>query len=202
MYVNLFIPPVLNWKEKDLVLKQATKFPDDEHLTLKFEKLRTQKFAVKIRCPVWAENGVELSVNGKNIDYRETRDGYLTIDRKWKKDDQIAVRFPLKLHLEKTPDDPHRIAFLYGPIVLAGVFGAENFPPEGPYGQEGSDGWKLPLPKIPTLSGIERPLSDWIKPVAGKALTFETVGANGEQITLVPLFRSQHQRMTVYWDAE
>lgn len=76
----------------------------------------------------------------------------------------------------------------------------ENFPPEGPYGQEGSDGWKLPLPKIPTLSGIERPLDDWIKPIVGKSLTFQTVGANGEKITLVPLFRSQHQRMTVYWD--
>jgi hypothetical protein len=50
------------------------------------------------------------------------------------------------------------------------------------------------------LIGIERPLNVWIKPVNGKSLTFKTVGANGEDITLVPLFRSQHQRMTVYWD--
>ncbi|HRH45716.1 MAG TPA: DUF4986 domain-containing protein, partial [Pyrinomonadaceae bacterium] len=76
------------------------------------------------------------------------------------------------------------------------------FPPEGPYGQEGSDGWKLPLPKVPKLAATERQLNDWIKPVTGQSLTFSTVGANKEQINLVPLFRSQHQRMTVYWDVQ
>ena len=42
--------------------------------------------------------------------------------------------------MEKTTDNPNRVAILYGPIVLAGIFGTDNFPPEGPYGQEGSDG--------------------------------------------------------------
>ena len=50
---------------------------------------------------------------------------------------------------------------------------------------------------MPKLTGIERPLNDWIKPIAGKSLTFKTDGG-GEEITLVPLFRSQHNRMTVY----
>lgn len=69
-------------------------------------------------------------------------------------------------------------------------------------GRKEATAGRLPLPEIPVLSGIERPLSDWIKPVAGKDLTFQTVGANGESITLVPLFRSQHQRMTVYRDGD
>ena len=87
------------------------------------------------------------------------------------------------------------------PVVLAGLFGTENFPPEGPYGKEGSDDWKnLPLPKLPKLD-TSKPMQDWIKPVAGKSLTFELTGSGGEKVTLVPLFRSQHQRMTIYWDA-
>lgn len=189
------------WKEKGLTLKQDTKFPDGDRITLSFDKIRTSKMALKIRRPFWAEAGVKITINGKSFGRGEDKsNGYIVIDRHWKKGDKVEIRFPFTLRLEKTPDNPNRIAFLYGPTVLAGIFGANNFPREGPYGQEGSDGWKLPLPKIPVLTGIERPLNDWIKPVAGKSLTFKMVGADGSTFTLVPLFRSQHQRMTVYWD--
>jgi hypothetical protein len=85
---------------------------------------------------------------------------------------------------------------------MAGLFGTDNFPPEGPYGKEGGDDWKdLPLPKIPKLVRVDRPLTEWIKAAPGKSLTFQLVGAGGESVTLVPLFRSQHHRMTVYRDA-
>ena len=103
--------------------------------------------------------------------------------------------------MEKTPDNPNRIALLYGPLVLVGLLGRDNWPAEGPYGREGSDGWKLTLPQVPVLVGIERPLDSWIKPVSGKPLTFMTVGAGRPtDVTLVPLFRSQHQRITAYWE--
>ncbi len=201
LYVNLFIPSLLNWQEKGLMLRQETKFPDEESVSLTFEKVRSADLSIKIRRPFWAENGVKISVNGKPFEIPETKDGFIAIDRRWKKGDRVEIKFPFSLRIEKTPDNPNRVAILYGPIVLAGLLGTENFPPEGPYGQEGSDGWKLPLPKMPKLAGIERPLQDWIKPLAGKSLTFKTIGADGEEITLVPLFRSQHQRMTIYWDA-
>lgn len=113
----------------------------------------------------------------------------------------MDIQLPFTLRMERTPDNPDRIALLYGPVVLAGELGWESWPDEGPYGREGSDGWKLPLPKVPVLVGIGRPLSDWIKPVALEALKFRTVGAGRpEDVTLVPLFRSQHQSFTVYWD--
>ena len=201
LYVNLFIPSVLNWKEKNLALRLDTKFPDDNRVTLNFDKVKTSKLELKIRRPFWAKSGVKISVNGKKFTFEDKPDEYIVIDRQWKKGDRVEIELPFDLRMEKTPDNPNRVAFLYGPIVLAGIFGTDNFPPEGPYGQEGSNGWKLPLPTLPKLSGIERPLNDWIKPVAGKSMTFKTVGANGENITLIPLFRSQHQRMTVYWDA-
>jgi hypothetical protein len=157
---------------------------------------------LKIRRPFWAENGVTISINGKPFAFEDRSGTYIVIDRRWTKGDRVEIQFPFSLRIEKTPDNPNRVAFLYGPVVLAGIFGTDNFPPEGPYGQEGSDGWKLPLPIIPKISGIERPLNEWIKPLTGKSLTFTTVGANNETINLSPLFRSQHQRMTVYWSTE
>lgn len=200
LYINLFIPSVLNWKEKGLTLRQETKFPDSDHVRINFTSVKSAKLSLKIRRPFWAENGVKVRVNGKALTHDDKPNEYITIERGWKNGDTVDIEFPFTLRMEKTPDNPNRIAFLYGPVVLAGIFGTDNFPPEGPYGQEGSDGWKLPLPKIPTLNGVERPLDDWIKHVKNNNLIFKTVGANGEDITLVPLFRSQHERMTVYWD--
>lgn len=202
LYVNLFIPSVLNWKEKGLILKQITKFPDDENVSLIVEKVKSQPFSIKIRRPIWAEKGVKIAVNGKDVVFEDKPNEYISIDRRWKKGDKVEIYLPFTLRIEKTPDNPNRVALLYGPIVLAGLLGTDNFPPEGPYGQEGSDGWKLPLPKAPKLAATDRQLNDWIKPVNGKNLEFTAIGANGEQIQLVPLFRSQHNRMTVYWDSQ
>ena len=202
LYVNLFIPSVLHWKEKGLVLRQETKFPDDDRVTLTFSSMRPARMALRIRYPSWAEKGVEIRVNGRPFTHREGPGSYIVVDRRWRRGDRVEIRLPFTLRMEKTPDNPNRIALLYGPVVLAGQLGTENWPAEGPYGKEGSDDWKLPLPKVPVLVGVERPLADWIKPVAGQSLTFRTVGAGRpEDVTLVPLFRSQHQRFTVYWDS-
>jgi len=202
LYVNLFIPSTVTWKEKGLTLKQESSFPDSDKTLLTVTGVKTAPVTLKIRRPAWAEMGVTVKVNGKPFAFEDKAGSYVSISRRWKRGDRIEVQFPFSLRIERTPDDPNRLAILYGPVVLAGLFGTDNFPPEGPYGREGGDDWKdLPLPKIPKLSRTERPATEWIKPVAGKSLTFQMVGAGGESITLVPLFRSQHQRMTVYWDA-
>lgn len=202
LYINLFIPSVVNWKEKGLTLKQETGFPDSDKTVLTVAAVKDPSFALKIRRPAWAEKGAKVRVNGKPFTFDDKAESYISISRKWRRGDRIEVQFPFTLRLEKTPDNPNRLAILYGPVVLAGLFGTDNFPPEGPYGKEGGDDWKdLPLPKIPKLAQIDRPLPEWIKAVPGKSLTFQLVGAGGESVTLVPLFRSQHQRMTVYWDA-
>lgn len=201
LFVNLFIPSVLNWKEKGFVIRQETKFPDEQAVRINFDKVKNKPLILKIRRPFWAEKGVKITINGKEFAFEDKLNEYISINRNWKKGDKVEINFPFSLRIEKTPDNSNRVALLYGPIVLAGIFGTDNFPAEGPYGQEGSDGWKLPLPKLPKLN-IKQPLDDWIKHGKGNKLTFKAVGSNNEDITLVPLFRSQHQRMTVYWDAE
>jgi DUF1680 family protein len=201
LFVNLFIPSVLNWKERGLTLRQETRFPDEETVKINFEKAGSKPLTLRIRRPFWAEKGVQIRVNGQDFAFADKSGSFISIDRQWKKGDQVEIRFPFTLRIERTPDNPNRIALLYGPVVLAGLFGTDNFPPEGPYGQEGSDGWTLPLPKLPNLN-TKQPLHDWIRPSLHKKLEFTAVGSNGELITLVPLFRSQHQRMTVYWDGQ
>lgn len=201
LYVNLFIPSVLTWKEKGLVLRQETSFPESDQVKFIVSSSRPVRLALKIRYPFWAEKGMQVRINGRVFDHQSVAGSYIEIDRNWKTGDRVDIQIPFTLRKEQTPDNPNRIALLYGPLVLAGLLGTENWPAEGPYGREGSDGWKLPLPEVPVLVGSERPLNDWIKPVSGKTLTFVTVGAGRPtDVTLVPLYRSQHQRITAYWD--
>jgi hypothetical protein len=109
------------------------------------------------------------------------------------------------LHLAPMPDDPDVAAIMYGPIVLAGALGTEAMTPEMQTGlgwpdvdRMNSNGAAI---EIPCLVASGRPLEEWIKPVAGKSLTFRTfnVGRPAD-VTLVPFYRLFGQRYAIYWN--
>ena len=123
LYVNLFIPSQLNWKEQGVTLTQETLFPDDEKVTLRIDKAAKKNLTLMIRIPEWAGNskGYEITINGKKhlSDIQTGASTYLPIRRKWKKGDMITFHLPMKVSLEQIPDKKDYYAFLYGPIVLA-----------------------------------------------------------------------------------
>ena len=118
VFINLFIPSVLDWKEKDIYIEQTTKFPyqNSTNLGLKLKKSKT--FSMNIRYPEWAED-FEISINGKIQKIEVKPSSYVTITRKWKSGDQISVTFKTSIHLENLPDGSNWSAFVNGPIVLA-----------------------------------------------------------------------------------
>ena len=130
LYVNLFIPSQLNWKEQGVTLTQETLFPDDEKVTLRIDKAAKKNLTLMIRIPEWAGNskGYEITINGKKhlSDIQTGASTYLPIRRKWKKGDMITFHLPMKVSLEQIPDKKDYYAFLYGPIVLATSTGTET----------------------------------------------------------------------------
>src|SRR5262249_34906197 len=126
LFVNLFIASELRWKEKGLVVRQETRFPEEEttRLTVKVEK--PLKLALKVRCPSWAGSAMTISVNGQAEKIDAIPGSYVTVEREWHDGDQVYVRLPMSLRIEAMPDDPRVIAILYGPIVLAGDLGNEG----------------------------------------------------------------------------
>lgn len=118
VFVNLFIPSVLNWKEKGLELEQTTKFPYENHSELILKLKKSKNFALNIRYPKWAEN-FEILVNGKEEKITSKPSAYVSISRKWKSGDKITIRFKTATHLENLPDNSNWSAFVNGPIVLA-----------------------------------------------------------------------------------
>ncbi len=110
VYVNLFIPSVLDWQEKGLVLRQQTSFPNGQSSTLIIDQAPAKALTIMVRQPEWT---------GKT--------GYKAYTRKWKQGDKISLTLPMHEHLVYTPDSAY-VAIMNGPVVLAGQLGEVDYP--------------------------------------------------------------------------
>ena len=124
IYVNLFIPSVVNWREKGLTLRQETDFPAEETTVLTIRAQNPVETTVYLRYPSWSK-GVKVFVNGKKIAVKQKPGSYIAITRLWKDGDRITADYPMCLRVETTPDNPQKGALVYGPVVLAGKRGTE-----------------------------------------------------------------------------
>ncbi len=186
LYVNLFIPSDLEWKEKGVLIKQETDFPKSNSTLLTLTSKKSVKMAVRIRNPWWSKDQVKFELNGKEVEAKKADNGYWVIDRTWKNGDQIKAVFVLSTYSESMPDNANRIALLYGPLVLAGELGQEE--PDPIYG-------------VPVLLTDNRKVSDWTTATEGKSLHFTTHGVGEpKDISLLPLYEMTEQRYNVYWD--
>jgi len=186
LYLNLFIPSILNWEEKGVVIRQETSFPETNKTSLLFSLKAPKQFPLYIRNPKWANNGVQIMVNGKLAKAVKDENGYLVVNRTWKKNDKVEVTFSMTVQTEPMPDNPNRVAFLYGPIVLAGQLGKET--PD-------------PMVGTPVLLTDNHNVSDWMKPVTNQPLTFEMKGIGKPFDPIMkPFYLTYDQHYSVYFD--
>src|SRR5690606_24950213 len=64
LFVNLFIPSVLDWKEKKVVIRQENNFPSEPLTKLKISTGKVVEFSLQLRCPSWSTSGMKVLVNG------------------------------------------------------------------------------------------------------------------------------------------
>ncbi|RZK58081.1 MAG: hypothetical protein EOO87_01105, partial [Pedobacter sp.] len=117
LYVNLFIPSTLDWKERKVKIEQATNFPKEDHTKLTING--SGKFDVNVRVPGWATKGFIVKINGKEQNFTATPGSYLTINRNWKNGDVIELKMPFQFHLNPVMDQQNVASLFYGPILLA-----------------------------------------------------------------------------------
>jgi DUF1680 family protein len=186
LYVNLFIPSELKWTEKKMAIRQETAFPVDSKVILTITSSGSTKFPIYLRNPKWAKNGVLIMVNGKEFKATTNANGFLVLNRTWKNNDKIELSLPMGLYTESMPDNPNRVAFLNGPVVLAAQLGKET--PDPVFG-------------TPVLLTDNRNITDWLKPVANESFTFQSTGiGKPKDILLKPFFKTYDQYYSVYFD--
>jgi hypothetical protein len=197
IYVNLFIPSEVTWKDKGLKIRQETSFPELSSTTLIVSTTQPVKMPVRLRIPSWTGAGVNVKINGKAVDALPNAGSYLVLNRTWKNGDRIEMDLPMSLHVEAMPDEPSTKALLYGPLVLAGGLGSDGITHEMIVGPMGPDVRHHPT-NIPSFKAQNADPNSWIKPVDGKPLTFRTTG-QARDVTFAPLHLVFGQRYSVYW---
>ncbi len=194
LFVNLFIPSTLDWKEKNIQLTQSTEFPYKNQTELVLKIAKSQTFSLQIRSPKWAEN-VEVLVNGKAQPISVQPSHYIGIQRKWKTGDKVAVRFTTSTHLEYLPDQSNWAAFVHGPIVLAAKTSTADlvglFADDSRMGHE-TKGKLYPIDKAYTLIGNTDSYLSKIKPAGNLTFTLDS-------LTLQPFYEIHDARYQMYF---
>jgi DUF1680 family protein len=207
LYVNLFIPSTLNWKEKGITLTQNTKFPFEEQSSIKLTLKVPQTFAIKFRYPSWVEDGkMKITVNNKEISLTKDLNSYVSIDRKWKTGDVISVVLPMQNKTEQLPDKSDWVSFLHGPIVLAAVTDTTDL--KGLIADDSrmghiASGAIYPIEDAPLLVSNNADLAASLKSVANKPFTFSASDIIYQEkyknLQLVPFFQIHDARYMIYW---
>ena len=189
IYISQFIAAELDWPEKDIKIRQITKFPEEESTVLKFDMKAPKKLTVKIRYPYWAKNGIIVKVNEKSVSFDAEPSSFIAINRIWENGDKIKVFFPFTLRLESMPDDRNRVAIMYGPLVMAGDLGAVQ------------DSNSYDPNFVPVLITEKRDPDNWLNTTSGKNNFYLVDGiGNPRSFNLKPFYKTHDRRYSVYWD--
>lgn len=198
LFVNLFIPTVLHWRDRGVTIRQETAFPASDKTVLTVEG--NARFTLLMRHPSWCAKPV-VRLNGKVVKGIKSVGGYLAVNRTWRSGDRIEATFPMTLHAETAHGDAGRVALLYGPVVLAGEMGTEgmteasSFSDPKKYNDYYTYDFHVPA-ALPTALKIDlRAPEKSVAPTA-EPLVFTTKSG----VTVRPLYDITRQRYTVYWD--
>jgi uncharacterized protein len=189
LWVNLYVPSTATWSAAGVNLTMDTSFPEGDSATLKISLQKPKQFTLALRHPGWAQAGFAVKINGKAVNDQSKPGSYVELKRAWKDGDTVTLVLPKTLRVEPTPDNPQRVALMWGPLVLAGDLGPER---------RGE-----PVLSIPSFVSA-RPITEWVKPVAEKPGNFRTSGRDLDDkvvdLDLVPFYRLHRRTYEIYWD--
>ncbi|NLT04276.1 MAG: glycoside hydrolase family 127 protein [Bacteroidales bacterium] len=139
LYVNLFMQSEseLTIQKNPVHITQKTDYPWNGDVTMEITPKKAKAFTLMIRVPGWAKNQpvpsdlyryvnpktepVKLMINGVETPYAIGADGYIALNRKWKKGDKVSLSFPMSVKRvqahDMVEDDLGKVSLERGPIV-------------------------------------------------------------------------------------
>ena len=124
-WIGLYAPSIAHWDSAGVEVEMATDFPIGSSASVKIRTRTPKEFTLSLRRPYWAGDGFSVKVNGRSLKDLSPADSYVKITRMWRQGDIVDLTLPKVLRKEALPDNPSRMAFMWGPLVLAGDLGPE-----------------------------------------------------------------------------
>ncbi len=197
VYVNLYVGSNTSFNLKNglIGLKVETNYPWEGKVKIILDPVKKLKAALHLRLPGWVqdqaapgglytmplvnadvenETGLKLKVNGAEIKYT-TSNGYLVVDREWKKGDQLEFEFPMDVKQVNArvelKQDQGRVALQRGPLVYC-VEGADN----------NGKAWNIIVPPNTQFETIDyKVLDEYVKAITAE-VPVVIVGEDGQSL--------------------
>lgn len=215
LYVNLFAGNTATMQVggKQVVLEQQTNYPWDGDISIKVMKNQAKAFRMLIRIPGWVnrqpvpsdlyrfsddvQGSYTVKVNGRPVE-GQLENGYLAIDRQWKKGDVVSVQLDMPVRTVKADQhvkaDQGRTAVERGPLVYCAE-GADN---------QGFCIFNFLVPRQPRFTVVDRRISGQrdvnfsVKAieVEGQAVDTDAAGkvkAQSATLTMIPYYAWNHR---------
>ena len=162
-------------RQSDGAIRRPTRWAID--LSVRCE--RPIDFALKLRLPWWIAGPARIMVNGEPQAISTEPSSFVAIRRTWS-DDRVRIELPKALTTCPLPDRPDTVAFMDGPVVLAGLCDEERTL----HGDKDH-------PETLLIPDHEREWSTWKG-------WYRTAGQE-RGIRFVPLYEVRDERYTVYF---
>ncbi len=208
LWVNLFIPSQLEWKEKGVKLIQNNKFPEKESTSLTISIAEPKEFTVNLRHPAWCTNP-SIRINGQPFKVKSEPSSYIQVSREWHDGDVVEMELPMHMELEELNYLPSYVSILRGPIVLAARLNSDAPLPGLIAGDHRwghiAGGPLVSVFDTPLLIGNRSALLkklNSLKPDAADPMAFRTADLfefNGAEVVLEPFYRIHDSRYVIYW---
>lgn len=181
LYVNLYIPSRLDWKEGGLALELDSGVPHNGRVRLQVTRAdEGARRRLLLRIPAWSEGRHALTLNGRPYAGKPS-EGYVVLERSWRAGDVIELTLETPLRLEHAAGDPDSVVVMRGPLALAADLGPASTPYDAP---------------DPALVADVSPLSGFIElPEPGRFLASTT---RPQALEFAP-FYAQHDRRTALY---
>lgn len=152
--------------------------PESWQFDITVESDAAAEIPLRLRIPGWVHGQPSFVINDDESDVR-TEDGFVTISHSGERT-RLRVCFPCSLQSEPIPDEPETVAFVHGPVVLAGLTDRELR-----LHGDTTD------PATILAPDNERQWAQWLP-------GFRSVGQQ-ETIRFAPLYQVRDDRYTVYF---
>ena len=164
----------------------------------------TVPISLALRRPEWVKGNAALDLNGHPVEINQTVDF-------WHVENLVAgaklnMRLPMALSISATEDNPHYLAFSYGPYVLAGQLDNYELAADRPNGvlvriSTQNDASTSTLTTHQTWSAWQKDFAQQsiVKIGEGRELVSVTLPNVDEQIKFIPYYQTYQHRYGIYF---
>ncbi|MEN9938938.1 MAG: hypothetical protein RLZZ387_5517 [Chloroflexota bacterium] len=129
LLVAQYLPTELRWRRGGTPVRlrqttdtqtSSTHRPRAQVVDLTVASGQPAEWTLKLRLPRWIDGAASVELNGEPLPVRAAPGEILALRRTWG-EDHLRLTLPRRLASVPLPDDPSRVAFVDGPIALAGL---------------------------------------------------------------------------------